>query len=70
MGLIFDSSVLIDAERRGETIGQLLKRVIVLTGDQQTALSAVALWSNWRMGSIAPTHQPSVPGEKPLSRDC
>jgi predicted nucleic acid-binding protein len=43
MGLIFDSSVLIDAERRGEMIGQLLKRVIVLTGDQETALSAVAL---------------------------
>jgi hypothetical protein len=39
MGLIFDSSVLIDAERRGEMIGQLLKRVIVLTGDQETALS-------------------------------
>ena len=43
MGLIFDSSVLIGAERRGETIRQLLKQVIGLTGDQETALSAVAL---------------------------
>jgi predicted nucleic acid-binding protein len=43
MGLIFDSSVLIAAERKGETIGQLLKQVIALTGDQETALSAVAL---------------------------
>jgi len=43
MGLIFDSSVLIGAERKGETIGQFLRQVIALTGDQETALSAVAL---------------------------
>jgi predicted nucleic acid-binding protein len=43
MGLIFDSSVLIGAERKGETIEQFLKQVIALTGDQETAPSAVAL---------------------------
>lgn len=43
MGLIFDSSVLIAAERKGETVPQFLKQVIAVTGDQETALSAVAL---------------------------
>jgi predicted nucleic acid-binding protein len=43
MGLILDSSVLIAAERRGETIAQFLRRVIAELGDQQTAISTVAL---------------------------
>jgi predicted nucleic acid-binding protein len=43
MGLIFDSSVLIAAERKGETVPQFLRQVIAVTGDQETALSAVAL---------------------------
>ena len=43
MGLILDSSVLITAERKGETVGQLLKQIFALTGDQETMLSAVAL---------------------------
>jgi tRNA(fMet)-specific endonuclease VapC len=41
MGLILDSSVIIDAERRGETAGLLVERVVRATGDQETALSAV-----------------------------
>jgi predicted nucleic acid-binding protein len=43
MGLILDSSVLIAAERRGQTVGQLLKQLIGAMGDQETALSAIAL---------------------------
>ncbi|HUJ51885.1 MAG TPA: PIN domain-containing protein [Bryobacteraceae bacterium] len=43
MGLILDSSVLIQAERKSETVAQLLKQVVNLTGNQETALSAIAL---------------------------
>jgi predicted nucleic acid-binding protein len=43
MGLIFDSSVLIAAERKGQTVERFLKQVIAVTGDQETALSSVAL---------------------------
>jgi len=37
MGLILDSSVVIDAERRGETVEQLIGRVIGIAGDQEGA---------------------------------
>ena len=43
MGLILDSSVLITAERKGETVAQLLKQISAVMGNQETALSAVAL---------------------------
>ncbi len=43
MGLILDSSVIIDAERRRETIERLLERVLHVAGDQEAALSAVGL---------------------------
>jgi predicted nucleic acid-binding protein len=43
MGLIFDSSVLIAAERKGEAVAQMLKRVLSVVGNQESALSAVAL---------------------------
>lgn len=43
MGLILDSSVVIDAERRRETVEQLIERIIRLTGDQDAALSAVGV---------------------------
>jgi predicted nucleic acid-binding protein len=43
MGLILDSSVVIDAERRRETIERLLERVLHVAGDQEAALSAVGL---------------------------
>jgi predicted nucleic acid-binding protein len=43
MGLILDSSVIIAAERRGETVAQLLARILRTTGDQDAALSAVGL---------------------------
>lgn len=43
MGLILDSSVIIDAERRGETVERLIERIVRATGDQDAALSAVGL---------------------------
>ncbi len=43
MGLILDSSVVIAAERRGETVEQLIARVLRATGDQDAALSAIGL---------------------------
>src|SRR5690242_4726103 len=43
MGLILDSSVVIDAERRGETVVRLIERVVSISGDQEAALSAVGL---------------------------
>lgn len=43
MGLILDSSVVIAAERRGETVRQFVERVVSATGDQDAALSAVGL---------------------------
>jgi predicted nucleic acid-binding protein len=43
MGLILDSSVIIAAERRGETVEQLIGGILRATGDQDAALSAVGL---------------------------
>lgn len=43
MGLILDSSVVIAAERRGETPEQLVQQVIAVVGDQEAALSSVGL---------------------------
>ena len=43
MGLILDSSVVIAAERRGDTVEQFVERVVSVTGDQNAALSAVGL---------------------------
>src|ERR1700690_3200364 len=43
MGLILDSSVVIAAERRGETVEQLIEKIVKATGDQEAALSAIGL---------------------------
>ena len=43
MGLILDSSVVIAAERRGDTVEQLVERIVTATGDQEAALSAIGL---------------------------
>ncbi len=43
MGLILDSSIVIDSERRGDTVVQLLRKVVSVTGDQKVALSSVGL---------------------------
>lgn len=41
MGLILDSSVVIAAERRGDTVERLIEGVVNIAGDQDAALSAV-----------------------------
>jgi len=43
VGLILDSSLVIAAKRRGETVEQLIARIIGTTGDQDAALSAIGL---------------------------
>jgi predicted nucleic acid-binding protein len=43
MGLILDSSVVIAAERRGDTVAQFLRQVVAAAGDQEAALSAIGL---------------------------
>jgi predicted nucleic acid-binding protein len=43
MGLILDSSVVIAAERRGDTVEKLIEWVVSVAGDQDSALSAVGL---------------------------
>ncbi len=43
MGLILDSSVVIAAERRGDTVEQLIAKIVTTTGDQEAALSAIGL---------------------------
>lgn len=43
MGLILDSSVLITAERNGHSVTQTLGHVLSAAGNQETAISSVAL---------------------------
>lgn len=43
MGLILDSSIVIAAERRGDTPEQLVQQVIGAAGNQEAALSSVGL---------------------------
>jgi predicted nucleic acid-binding protein len=43
MGLILDSSIVIAAERRGETVERLIEKIVTKTGDQEAALSAIGL---------------------------
>lgn len=43
MGLILDSSIVIAAERHGDTVEKLIEQVVAVTGDQDAALSSVGL---------------------------
>src|SRR5215469_9293174 len=43
MGVVLDSSVLIAAERRGESVRQILRRVQVGCGETDSALSVVTI---------------------------
>jgi predicted nucleic acid-binding protein len=43
MGLILDSSVVIAAERRGDTVAAMLKQMVAATSDQRAVWSAVGL---------------------------
>ncbi len=61
MGLILDSSVVIEAERRAGTVEWLLERVVSITGDQDSALSAVGLTELVHGIHRAPTPQLRLP---------
>jgi predicted nucleic acid-binding protein len=43
MGLVLDSSVLITAERNGDSVAQILGRALGIAGNQETAISSIAL---------------------------
>jgi predicted nucleic acid-binding protein len=43
MGLILDSSILIAGERRGETVRQMMQRIVGTGGDAECALSAISM---------------------------
>jgi len=43
MGLILDSSIVVAAERQGQTVAQLLRYIASAAGDQQAVLSAIGL---------------------------
>jgi tRNA(fMet)-specific endonuclease VapC len=43
MGLVLDSSVAIAAERKGDTVTQLLKQILTAAGDQPSVISAIGL---------------------------
>jgi predicted nucleic acid-binding protein len=43
MGLILDSSVVIAAERRGDTVEKMIEQIVFVAGDQDAALSSVGL---------------------------
>lgn len=43
MGLMLDSSVVVSAERRGDTVSQLLRQVSDVAGDQEFVFSSVGL---------------------------
>ena len=43
MGLILDSSAVIVAERRGDTVESFIEQVVTSSGDQDAALSSVGL---------------------------
>jgi predicted nucleic acid-binding protein len=43
MGLILDSSLVIAAERRGDTVEQFIEQVVKATGDQEAAPSAIGV---------------------------
>lgn len=43
MGLILDSSIVIAAERKGDTVEKLIEQIISATGDQDAALSSIGV---------------------------
>lgn len=69
MGLILDSSVVIAAERRGDNVTQLLKRVVAATGDQRAVLSSVGL-TELAHASTAHKENRRAAGASPSSVNC
>jgi predicted nucleic acid-binding protein len=43
MGLILDSSVVIAAERRGDNVTGMLKRIVAVASDQRAVLSSIGM---------------------------
>lgn len=43
MGVILDSSIVIAAERRGDTVARLLRQIVTEFGNQEAALSSIGL---------------------------
>jgi predicted nucleic acid-binding protein len=43
MGLILDYSIVVAAERRGDTVEKLMEQLVTVCGDQDAALSSVGL---------------------------
>ncbi len=62
MGLILDSSVVITAERKRERVAGFLKRILEQMGNQEAALSAMALVERPTESSV-PTPRKSAPGD-------
>jgi hypothetical protein len=48
VGLILDSSVVIAAKRRQDTVERLIEQVVTSAGDQDAALSSVGLTDSRR----------------------
>jgi hypothetical protein len=61
MGLILDSSILIAGERRGETVRQMMQRIVGTGGDAECALSAIS------MIELTQRHLPSQNGRRPFT---
>jgi len=68
MGLILDSSVVIAAERRGDTVTAMLKQIVAATGDQRAVLSAVGLTE--LVAFTARKRQRPAIGVRPSSANC
>jgi hypothetical protein len=69
MGLILDSSIVVAAERRGETVERLIERVVGATGDQEAQLSAVGL-TELIHGLYRRKIRPCVSAVNPFSMNC
>lgn len=68
MGLTLDSSVIIAAERGGETVEKLIERIVGAANDQEAALSAVGLTELVHGPYRAPTPERRVCREKFLNK--
>jgi predicted nucleic acid-binding protein len=64
MGLILDSSIVIAAERRGDSVPQLLRQVAAVVGDERVALSSVGLTE--LVHAVYRAHIPLVRGRREL----
>ena len=54
LGVILDSSVVIEAERRHLNVAQFLRQMVQKIGETEVAICVITV-ADWRMGSIART---------------